>query len=219
MPSSASKKYNSYSSYSKPLLLLYDMGVVRFSTRFLWGCSKENILKLYNNYISTKHLEIGVGTGYFLDKCQFPSEMPEIYLLDMNPNPLQVTSHRLRRYYPKIHQADILKPITLDLPKFDSIAINYVLHCLPGTMQNKTDAFKNIAPFLNEGGVIFGTTVLKQDKNTSYLAKKVMHFYNKKGIFSNHEDTLESLENILAANFKSYTLKKIGGTALFTGYI
>jgi ubiquinone/menaquinone biosynthesis C-methylase UbiE len=213
------KQHNSASVYSKNLLLIYDLWVLGLSNKFIWKCPTKLLLDFYNEHITSLHLDVGVGTGYFLDKCTFPSNSPNIHLLDLNPNSLEAASNRISRYSPKTHQASILEPIALSLPTFDSIGINYLLHCLPNNMVNKEVVFKTLSPLLSKGGVIFGSTILGKSKQEGFLARKLMNFYNKKGIFSNKEDTLEELDKILSNNFNSYSIKSVGCVALFSAKI
>ncbi|MDJ0799996.1 MAG: hypothetical protein QNJ51_24845 [Calothrix sp. MO_167.B12] len=53
--------------YSKSLLLIYDFFVLGLSNTFCWQCPTKLILNFYNQHISDKHLDVGVGSGYFLD--------------------------------------------------------------------------------------------------------------------------------------------------------
>src|SRR5918996_6376268 len=77
--------------YSKPVLSVYDLYVLGFSNTFVWRCPSHLILDFYNEHISGNHLDVGVGTGYFLDKCKFPTHHPRIALADLNTNSLQAT--------------------------------------------------------------------------------------------------------------------------------
>ena len=43
---------------------------------------------------------------------------------------------------------------------FDSAALSYVLHCLPGPQSQKAAAIRNAAAVLAPEGVLFGGTVL-----------------------------------------------------------
>lgn len=207
------------SIYSKKTLSIYDYLVLGISNKFAWKCSTELLLDFYNEYISSNHLDVGVGTGYFLDKCTFPTEKPTLHLLDLNPNSLEAAAKRVNRYQPVKHQGDILEPIKL--PQiFDSISINYLLHCLPGDMADKEKVFKHLLANLNpEGGVLFGSTILGAGIKRNYIAKKIMHLYNSRGIFNNSQDTLPQLKLILENNFNTYTLKTVGCVALFAGKV
>lgn len=71
--------------YTPLALAFYDLAVLRLSNSLVWQCSSDVLLDFYNQRISDKHLDIGVGTGYFLDKCRFPSTAPKIALFDLNP--------------------------------------------------------------------------------------------------------------------------------------
>jgi hypothetical protein len=205
--------------YNRWILSIYDVGVIQLSNRFAWRCPSPLMLDFYNQHISANHLDVGVGTGYFLDRCRFPSAAPRIALLDLNPNSLNVTAGRLRRYRPSTHVGNVLEPIQLDAPKFDSIGLNYVLHCLPGTMRSKGAAFGHLVTWLNPGGVLFGTTILGQGIHPNFLARRLMKVYNAKGIFSNHHDSLDDLESILAQTFRDYWTTVVGCVAFFRGRV
>lgn len=64
--------------YSKRTLAFYDFVVLGFSNRFLWKCPTQRLVHLYNNNITLNHLDVGVGTGYFLDRCHFTSSSPAL---------------------------------------------------------------------------------------------------------------------------------------------
>lgn len=201
--------------YSDFTLRFYDLFVLGVSNTFVWQCPSPRILDFYNQNVSTNHLDIGVGTGYFLDKCHFSTVDPQISLLDLNPTSLKVTVNRLARYHPAAYVANVLDPLPSSLPTFDSIGLNYLIHCLPGSMREKQVVFKNLTPFLNPGGVLFGTTILGQGTPKNVFAKTLMRFYNQKGIFGNANDTLVDLEYSLQRNFPTYSLKVIGCVAFF----
>src|SRR5262244_13795 len=96
-------------AYTPLTLALYDLAVLRFSNSFVWRCPTHVLLDFYHQHISDKHLDIGVGTGYFLDKCRFPSTAPRIALLDLNPNSLAKSAKRLRRYNPSCYMGNVLQ--------------------------------------------------------------------------------------------------------------
>jgi hypothetical protein len=41
--------------------------------------------ELYARHLSANHLEVGVGTGYFLEHGEFPESEPGLALLDLSP--------------------------------------------------------------------------------------------------------------------------------------
>jgi len=204
--------------YTKSMLRLYDWLVLKFSNRLIWRCPSEHILGLYNRFVTANHLDVGVGTGYFLDHCRFPSPYPRLALLDLNPNCLEETSRRLARYRPERHRANVLEPIRLNIPRFDSIGLNYLLHCLPGTVRTKGAVFHHLKALLNPGGVMFGSTLLSEGVHRSAAAKRLMAFYNSKGIFTNDHDDLVGLKAALSAHLTGVNVEVVGSAALFSGW-
>ena len=205
--------------YNKPILSLYNLVVLTISNPFIWRCPTPTILAFYNQHVSDNHLDVGVGTGYFLHKCRFPAgKTPKITLLDLNPNTLEVTSQLLERYKPTKQLGNILEPVELE-DRFDSIGINYLLHCLPGPISNKAAAFVNLKPLLKPGGVIFGTTILGQGTPQNFMAKRLMRLYNQKKVFSNTTDSQVELEKILRENFSQYMVQVRGCVAFFSAKV
>ena len=202
--------------YTPLTLALYDLAVLRFSNSFVWQCSSHVLLDFYNQHISDKHLDIGVGTGYFLDKCRFPSTTPEIALFDLNPHSLAKSAKRLRRYNPSCYVGDALQRIDIGMSGFDSISLNYLLHCLPGNLTSKGVVFEHVKPLLRDGGVIFGSTILGEGVRHNPLAKQLMKIYNAKGIFSNLSDRQSDLDAGLKAHFDKPTIHIAGCVALFS---
>ena len=96
-----------------------------------WKCPARRILQHHDEHISVNHLDVGVGTGYFLDKCRFSSEAPRVALMDLNRDCLAVAERRIARYRPETYQANVLEPVVFDAPRSDSIGMSYLLHCVP----------------------------------------------------------------------------------------
>ena len=203
--------------YSSAVLRVYDLFVLGFTNTFLWKCPAGVILELYNDHVSGNHMDVGVGTGYFLDKCRFPVPDPRIALVDLNPNSLQAASQRIQRYEPAVYQANVLEPLSLPISGVDSIGMNFLLHYLPGTMESKWVVFRNFRALLNGGGVLFGTTVLQGGVSPNWAARQLMALYNRRGIFSNAADDVVTLERVLRENFRDYSLRNSGCVASFTG--
>ncbi len=201
--------------YTRRTLDLYDVVVLGLSNALIWKCPTRRLLDHYNEYVAAQHLDVGVGTGWFLDHCRFPADRPQITLLDLNPVCLERASARIGRYAPKIVRANVLEPVELETGPFDSIALNYLLHCLPGALEQKAVVFDHLKPFLAPGGVVFGSTLLAEGVERSGAARALMRFYNAKGIFSNQQDSVESLRRELAARFEQVRVEIVGCAALF----
>jgi hypothetical protein len=203
--------------YTKFVLSIYDPLVFIFENPLVWKCPTRRLLDHYNRHVSANHLDVGVGTGYLLDKCRFPADDPRLALMDLNPNALQFTATRLRRYRPTTYLADVLEPIQHELPAFESIGMNYLLQCLPGSMPAKGRAFSHLKPFLNPGGALFGTTILGQGVEFNLLGRLFMGLYNWRRILNNRADNLADLERHLERYFAEYSLHLVGCVAFFAG--
>jgi SAM-dependent methyltransferase len=211
--------YRGQALYTARTLRAYDAVVVKLSNSLVWRCPARRILEQYDRHVSTAHLDVGPGTGYYLGRCRFPGEAPDITLLDPNADVLRYAAHRLARYRPATKAADVLKPIGLELVSFRSVALSYVLHCLPGDIDSKAVVFDNLGPLLEPGGVIFGTTILNQGVEHTRLGRTLLRTYNRKGIFSNLHDDRDALERALADRFDRYELDVSGGVALFACWV
>lgn len=204
--------------YNRYTLKIYDAWVHGFSNRYLWECTTGNLHALYGRHVSANHLEVGAGTGFMLRHAQFPVLKPRLVLLDLNPQTLQTASTAVAHLQPAGVVADLLGESFPDLPPFDSIAFNYVWHCLPGPSAYKASAFARLASLLRPGGVLFGATLLGDGIGLNPAARAVMALYNRRGIFGNRDDSLATLEAALAPHFSRVEIRMDGVAALFTAW-
>jgi 2-polyprenyl-3-methyl-5-hydroxy-6-metoxy-1,4-benzoquinol methylase len=202
--------------YTKRALGAYDFVVLGVSNRYIWKCRTPRLVEHYSRHITPNHLDVGVGTGYFLDHCSMSSHAPRIALMDLNQNTLDFASQRIVRYRPETYLRNVLEPLSLDAGKFDSVGINYLLHCLPGTIESKAAAFDHLKALMNPNAVLFGSTLLHGGVSRNWFAKRLMDFYNKKGIFSNQHDNLDALKQALGQRFRDVSVEIVGCVALFS---
>lgn len=202
--------------YSKKVLSIYDFWVLGVSNNYFWKCPTRFIGKQFSILVSDNHLDVGVGSGYYL-KNYLPQTTKRIALLDLNENSLDITSKAINHFQPEVYCGDVLAPLQLNVEKFDSISVNYLLHCLPGNLIEKGVMFKHLKSHMKEGGVLFGSTILGMGTKQNYFAQKLMAVYNKKGIFSNQNDDLDSLLILLNEHFSEVKVEVIGCVALFSG--
>ncbi len=207
------------SIYTKRTLSVYDFVVLGISNQLVWKCPTQRLLDHYNKHITANHLDVGVGTGYFLARCQFPSPTPRVALMDLNSNALEFTAQRIAQYNPETYCRNVLEPISLDAEKFDSVGINYLLHCIPGSIESKSVAFDHLRAVMNPNAIIFGSTLLQGGVQQNWLAKRLMSAYNKRGIFSNQHDDLEGLKRSLGKRFRNVSVEVVGCAALFSGQV
>lgn len=205
------------SLYTNFSLFFYDWWALRYNCSFLWRCPSRNLLNLYNSFISNNHLDIGVGTGYFMDKCKFSSSHPDITLMDLNPNSLETARKRLSRYDPKVYTGNALEEFKVNDQLFDSVGMMNLLHCLPGDMHTKDLVFENADKVLNKGGVIFGSTILYKGVKCNPVTTAVLEWTNKKGLMTNLNDDVDVLRGNLERRFMESGIEIIGCMALFWG--
>ncbi|QIW09623.1 methyltransferase [Francisella sp. LA112445] len=197
--------------YTKMTLKLYNFVVLFFNNTFVWKCKTAKLLKQYSDNVSENHLDIGVGSGYYLKKLS--SKIKKVALMDLNLDCLEYVKNSLRGKDVSTYQVDILEDIDEKfIANFDSISCNYLIHCLPDN-GNKEVVFKNIAKMLKPNGVAFGSTIINE--YDSKLAVKIANKFNSKGIFDNVNDSYESIEKYISNNFKRYSIKKIGSVCLY----
>jgi SAM-dependent methyltransferase len=205
--------------YTRWLLQFYDLFVFRFNSPVLWKCSVGRLLSHYNRYVSTNHLDVGVGTGYFLDRCRFPSDRPRVVLFDLNSNSLAHTRRRIARYEPEVYAGNILEGLPKDLAPFDSVGLSFFLHCLPGTMATKAAVFDHLKAVMKPGAVLFGSTIVGQGVKYGRLTDFALKRFNERGVFTNLADDPVTLERELAKRFEEVTVELFGVVAFFSGVV
>ena len=206
--------YKGQAGYTPFILAIYDPFVLGFMARAVWRCPTAPVIERYRKHLGHRHLDVGPGTGYFIEKAA-PPPGTEITLLDPNPNVLARCSRRLAAMHPTTVEADVMKPLPVDGP-FDSAALNFVLHCLRGPQSHKAVAIRNVAVVLEPDGVWFGGTILGTAERHTPQARAILWAFNRKGDFDNLGDTAEGLREILEESFRTVEIEVIGSGALFT---
>lgn len=199
-------------AYTPEWLARYDSEVLDQLNRDVWRCDREVMLADYAQHLGARHLDLGPGTGFFLDKC---SRTREVGLVDLNSDVLAECGRRLARFTPTMWERDVLSPFEVDGRRFDSVGMSFLLHCLPGGMRHKARVFDHARAHVDRGGKIFGSTVLDQGVEHTSQAFSLLAELNEKGTFSNTGDSLADLEHELALRTSDYTLTVHGSVALF----
>ncbi|MGE3530149.1 MAG: methyltransferase type 12 [Methyloceanibacter sp.] len=200
--------------YTPFTLSIYDGLVHGLSNRFAWRCPTRRLIGLYRDNMSAEHLEAGVGTGMLLDRAASP-ELERLVLLDANRNCLDRAAARLARFQPELHQVNLLAPSALALAPVASVGLTYVLHCLPGRMDEKLAAIDHLRPSMRRGATLFGATILGRGIAPNPAARALLDLYNAKGVFNNREDDLASLSEGLRRRFADVAVTQEGCVAIF----
>lgn len=202
--------------YTRRSLRFYDHVVHGASNRWLWRCPTADLHALYARNVSARHVDIGVGTGLFLDRARWPVSEPELTLVDLNRDCLDAAAGRIARYAPRKVVANVLAPLPTEIGgPFHSAGLMYLLHCVPGTIPEKAVMFDHLMPHLAAGARVFGATILQGDAPRNWAARRLMAIYNAKGVFSNAADSLDDLAAALDARFADVRVRRLGCVGLF----
>ena len=168
---------------------------------------EKHIFEHHFQKYSRNHLEIGPGTGYFLQR-RYP--ISHLTLMDINKDTLDYTRHNLKGNYPHISvmEHDIFKkPKRLD--RVQSVGINYVLHCVPGRLDTKLECLVNNI-HVGRDTTFFGATVIQDDTNQTFLSKTELYLLNKYKIFYNQNDYIRNGIDVFEKHGFSYDYNHIG---------
>lgn len=205
--------------YNPATLAIYDLLVLRITNSYGWRCSRWSQLDLYNRHFTTRHLDIGPGTGWYLNNVALPAGQATVTLMDLNPNTMKRTEKLLadRGVPTTTHVGSVLQSIDPALGTFESVAAHFLFHCVPGTWENeKGAAIGHIAKAVSDSGVFFGTTVLGKSVDHNLFGKTLMSIYNgRTGIFHNTEDDLQGLTRALEFSFEDVEVNVEGVVAKF----
>ena len=205
--------YKGQSEYTPFLLSVYDRFVIGFMAPRVLRTPVAPLLDQYRDHVGARHLDVGPGTGWFLDRSALP-ETKAVTLLDPNPNVLAHCARVLERLHPTAVEADVLKPLPVEGP-FDSVALNMVLQCLPGPPARKTQAIRNVAAVLRSEGVLFGAAVLGRSASHSSPARAFLAIANRRGGFDNLDDSADGLREMLSESLDEVEVTEVGSTARF----
>ena len=201
-------------AYKPWLLSIYDWLILGVFSTFVWRCpTVGTLLPFFRENISKTHLDVGVGTGYFLQNSSL-SDDASITILDLNQYSLDVAKARLNRSDVQTLKHNIFLPLDPTI-KYKSISLFYLLHCLPGPPSRKMALFNNLRNNMAPEGVVYGTTVLGKGIKHNLPGKALMAVFNAKGIFDNREDSEEELKERLKACFEKVETKVVGTVLMF----
>ena len=196
-------------------LRLYDWWVLGVTTTHAWRCpTKTQQLPFFREHLSSNHLDIGVGTGYYLKAADIPTST-KVTLADLNIPSLEVAKRVFGREDVECIQHDVFEPLDRGR-KFGSISMFYFVHCLPAPLEKKMCIFKHLKYNLEEEGVIYGTTILGPRPGVKHnlFGRGPMRLCNHMGTFDNWGDSREGIERALKAEFRQVETRVVG-TILF----
>ena len=200
--------------YPRWLLSLYDFAILGVISSWAWRCSTKKVqVPFFRENLGKNHVDIGVGTGYYLVKAGAPKDT-KFTLVDLNENPLKVTKARFGREDVTLIQHDIFERLPTT-EKFDSMSLFYFLHCLPGPLSKKMAIFEHLKRNLTRDGVCYGSTILGTGVPYNWFARWMRQRCNDKGILDNWMDNKEEIVAALEQHFEKVEAEVVGTILIF----
>ena len=108
--------------YTPWRLAFYDFWVLGLVTSYGWCCPTTTyLLPLFRANVRKNHLDIGVGSGYYLDPSTVPTTT-KLTLIDSESHALAVAKARTKRSDATAIVANVLQPLPLS-QKYDSVSM------------------------------------------------------------------------------------------------
>ncbi len=202
--------------YTRYLLACYDFLIFRVLSPYVWRCAPQHFIALYKTYMSANHADVGVGTGFILNQCEYTPGHVRIGLFDLQPASLAFTANRLARFQPDTVLCNALDPITSPDQGYDSVALGGLLHCIPGDMTEKASVFDSVKSLMRPGARLFGYTILNREIEKTRLSRCIYFVLYHLKVINGKEDSPCHLSAELSKRFKHVTVEVIGCVALFS---
>jgi hypothetical protein len=205
--------FRGQADYTPTLLRLYDPLILGPTSRYVRRCPADRLTERYRRHIGDRHLDVGPGTGYFLERSGLAPGV-SVTVVEPNTNVLRHTSERLSHLDVTAIEADVCKPLPVEGP-LGSAALNLVIHCLPGPFERKAGAVANEAAVLAPDGVLFGSTIVGTTGSHNRVARTLLRDYDRRGVFGNLEDSEEAIGEMPASSFEDVEADTVGSVAIF----
>ncbi|RFU28550.1 hypothetical protein B7463_g7778, partial [Scytalidium lignicola] len=201
--------------YTPWRLAFYDFWVLGIVTSYGWCCpTKTYLLPLFRANVRKNHLDIGVGSGYYLDPSTVPTTTT-LTLVDSESHALAVAKARTKRSDATAIVANVLKPLPLS-QKYDSVSMYYLLHCIPVSIEEKCRVFSNIKVHMTPDGVLTGANILNKGvKKDNFFGAWIRRGITRHGILHNESDTAYDFEHALRENFHKVETWVVGSIFIF----
>ncbi|GAB7352919.1 hypothetical protein MBLNU459_g3504t1 [Dothideomycetes sp. NU459] len=201
--------------YTPWRLTYYDFWVLGIVTTYAWCCPTTTyLLPLFRANVRKNHLDIGVGSGYYLGPSTVPTTT-NLTLIDSESHALAVAKARTRRMDATAIVANVLKPLPLS-QKYDSVSMYYLLHCIPVSIEEKCRVFSNIKVHMTTDGVLTGANILNKGvKQDNFFGAWIRRGITRHGILHNQSDTAYDFEHALRENFCQVETWVVGSIFIF----
>jgi len=200
--------------YTPWRLAFYDWWVLGVVNSYAWCCPTSTyLMPLFKENVRKNHLDIGVGTGYFLGQA-VPKDV-NLTLVDNESHALAVAKDRAGRPDAAAVLADVLEPLPLS-QKYGSVSMYYLLHCVRASVEDKCKVFSHIKEHMEPDGVLTGANVLgKGVAQDNFFGRFIRRAITSHGIFANQEDNAYDFEKALRDNFNKVETWVVGSVFIF----
>ena len=205
--------YRGQSEYTPFFLKIYDPLILGFFTRVVWRCPTTLLVERYRRHIRPRHLDVGPGTGYFLERAGLPARTPVHHPRPQCARPrlclpaLAAPGHHGRRgrrlqaasprWNVRFRRAARRDP----LPTWTALAQGR------GRGQRGCHSRTDRRPLRRIYPRVLGPH--------TWLSRMILDANNRRGIFDKLGDTQEGLGEILGASFELVELETVGSMAIF----
>lgn len=205
--------------YSQIGLRFYDLLIMGAVTRYVWNCPSSVFVEFYREHVTANHADIGVGTGFCLDRCDFPESNSRLALIDLKLNCLEFAARRLARFHPEQYLWNASASPLVNVPAFESIGLGGILHCLPGDMNEKGRVFDALKSLSKRGTKIFGYTLVNDDVRATLRRRATFRLFHRAQIINCERDHAGALKRELATRFPQHSVRLHGCFAFFTALV
>jgi hypothetical protein len=188
------------------------------------------LLPFYQSHLKTSssHLDIGPGSGYMTAQAAtvpLLSKLKRFAFLDASNVCLQFSTDRAVAAGYRGPQVELYHQSIFDaVPEetkggFDTVALFWVFHCLPGAFPSKaSQVVETILPTLakTSTSTFYGATILGRGVRHTWFGNHLQAFFRGRSIFSNEGDDAEGLRAGLEPYFDEVKVEVVGTNALFT---
>ncbi len=94
--------------------------------------------------------------------------------------------------------------------------MNYLLHCISGSLREKGVIFYHVSDRLEPRGILFGATVFGKCESMPPLARRAMKLFSWRGVFGNADDCETDLRSELEKRFTDVKIELEGCVGLFS---
>jgi len=198
--------------------MMYDRLVPGVLNPRVWHCPTGQLIEHYRQNCRAVHVDLGSGTGFFLEQIVGDREFDRLVLVDARSSCLRHAARRLAPNHPELVQLDVTRrdpPPGIPVDAADSVAASYLIHCLPEGIGSADLLTREAARLTGQHGVFFGSTLLPGPAQERFLSRWCTSLFNRAGIFGNREDSRERLAELLERHFSNVRIELAGCAALF----